>query len=103
MTVENKSGTIKYDIPYTIFDLVPYKNNVGERVICVDDNNSDDIKVGEIFTIIEQTNEQFGYVRLDKFKDYPLKRFGSGRFKKLNATYDGKEYTLYLLKNRTID
>lgn len=96
-TYQECDNNIKYLIPpSTIFDLVPYKNNVGEKIICVDDHNSRDVKIGEVFTIIEQVNEQIGYIRIDKFKDYPNMWFGLGGFKKLKATYNGTEYTLRL-------
>lgn len=97
-TVGNEGSTVKYDIPNTIFDLVPYKNCVGEQVICVDDYGISDVKIGEVFTVIEQFNEQYGYIRLDKFKDYPLKWFGPDSFKKCNVIYNGIEYTS-VLKN----
>lgn len=95
-TVGNSSNTIIYYVPpYTIFNLNPTHNNIGVQVICVEDNiNCKDIKQGEILTIIDQVNEQFGYIRFDKFKDYPNKWFGPDRFKKLKATYEGKEYSL---------
>lgn len=95
MTVGNNGSTQTYHAPpSTIFELLPRNNNVGERVMCVDDYASSDVKVGEIFTVIDQTNEQFGYIRLDKFKDFPLMWFGPSRFRKLKATYNGQEYTL---------
>lgn len=96
-TTGNEGSSIKYTIPpHTIFDLVPYKNHVGEQVICVEENtnSSDNIKVGEIFTVIDQTNEHFGYIRLDRFKDFPLVWFGPGNFKKLKAKYNNVEYSL---------
>jgi hypothetical protein len=94
-TAGNEGSKTTYAIPpSTIFDLVPYKNEVGERVICVDAHGSSEVKVGEIFTVIGQTNKHFGYIRLDKFKDYPNMWFGPDSFKKLNVTYNGIEYTL---------
>lgn len=94
-TIGNEGSTQAYTTPpYTIFDLVPYKNHVGEKVICVSDHNTHDVKVGEVYTVVDQKNEHRGFVRIDKFKDYPNMWFGPGRFKKLKATYNGIEYAL---------
>jgi hypothetical protein len=101
-TYREEDSAIKYAIPpHTIFNLVPYKNHVGEQVICIEDccgtsGEKFQVKRGEIFTVIKQENEHFGYIWLDKFKDYPLMWFGSGSFKKLKATYNGIEYTCSL-------
>lgn len=104
MTVKNEGSAIVYSIPpMSIFDLAPYKDNTGEKIICVDDSNSSDIKVGEVFTIVKQINNEFGYIYLDKFKDYPLKWFGRDRFKKLKATYNGIEYTLVVNPVKALD
>lgn len=94
-TAPESSNTITiYTPPSTIFDLVPYKDHTGEQVICVSAHNQSGINIGEVHTIVEQTNEQFGYIRLEKFKEFPNMWFAPECFKKLKAIYDGKEYTL---------
>jgi hypothetical protein len=97
MTANNEDSTqTYYTPPSSIFELVPYKNHIGEKVICVDDFGSKNVKVGEIYTVIDQQNEQYGYVRIDRYKDYPLMWFGPDRFRKCKASYDGREHTLTL-------
>ena len=94
-TTGNDGSTQTYTIPpSTIFNLVPYKNHVGEKVVCISDHNNNNVKVGEVYTIVDQTNESFGYVRIDKFEKYPNMWFSPSAFKKLKATYNGIEYTL---------
>jgi hypothetical protein len=89
-TYREEDDTSKYAIPpFTVFNLVPYKNHVGELVVYIGD--SDEYrKRGEIFTVIEQVN---GRIRLGKFKDHTC---GLDYFRRLKAIYNGIEYTIRL-------
>jgi len=94
MTVPNEGSSINYEVPpISIFDLVPYKNCVGEQVVCVDDYGSNKVKRGEIYTVTKFKN---GHIWIDKFKDYQAIWFSGSRFKKYKAVYNRIEYTLQI-------